>query len=447
MQTTLSGEAARARIVALVEPWIAERRAQGERVGDVLRHPAYGRIPVDAMQAMPELGTLRDTLLREAGAMTDRTGTPVWSRRTVAVVLLLAAMLFGAQVSAQQVALTPDSLTLAVGDTARVVATVRGATDQRIAYRGTNAAAFTTHRDGRVTARAAGCGYVRAGIVDSTWSRAQVRVCVVAAAPPVDTVVPPPPPPPPPPSGAWAANRPAGLTRITDSYFGGLRTDALNADGLAYAWDGRNGTDASAPFGPDVFETFYPGNHRGNGEGGASLYGRGNQQWREIYFALMLWVPANYSMHTNGEKFWYPVITTNGRVTSSTMLLWHTPEWAGYPGGASDSTWVFGLQTQIGDTNRYQPRDTPRLVKGRWQQVEVHMVMNTPGQRNGVLRVWVDGRPALAWTDVRYSAQSAQGVIDAIRFEGVRGGGASSVLTPPGGQVRRYSRLAFYAAP
>lgn len=452
MQTTLSGEAARARIVALVEPWIAERRAKGERVGDVLRHPAYGRIPVDALQAMPELGTLRDTLLREAGAITDRVGTPVWSRRTVAAVLLLAAALLAPPLEAQsrQVRIAPDSIVLSVGDTVRPAVTVRAGNgaavpNAALSYSGASSAIITAHRDGLITARAVGCTTWR--VTHATYARAQAAVCVTAAAPqpaPVDTVVPPPPPPP----GAFTQHLPAGLSLVTDTHFGNLLPCCrLNSDGLGMAWDGRNATDPSAPFGPAVFETFYPGNHRGNGEGGASLFSAGNRGWRHMYFAVMLWVPANYSMHTNGEKFFYPIVNTGNQQTSSFMLNWNIPAGAGYVGGAADSTWIFELQNQIGDPNRYQPANTKRPVKGRWQRIEAHLVMNTPGQRNGVLRVWVDGEPAVAWTDAYFSAQPTQSTFDAIRFEGVRGGGASSVLTPPEGQVRRYSRLAFYAAP
>lgn len=118
-------------------------------------------------------------------------------RLLVSLPLLLCAV----ALPAQQVALTPDSLTLAVGDTSRVVATLTGATGLRLSYRGTNATAFTTHLDGRVTARAPGCGYVRVGVVDSTWSRAQVRVCVVAAAPAPAPAPAPVPDPAPPPTG------------------------------------------------------------------------------------------------------------------------------------------------------------------------------------------------------------------------------------------------------
>lgn len=375
-----------------------------------------------------------------------------------AIAALLAAAALPAAAQTRTVSVTPDTLQLAVGDTARPRVAVRAGNGAAVpgaalTFSSSNATVFTAHRDGAITARAPGCATWR--VSHDTYARAQVAVCVVAAAPaptpdpvpvPVDTVRTPVPTPTPTPS-SFTPNLPAGLTRITDTYFGNLRTDGFNADGLAYAWSGRNATDASAPFGPAVFETYYPGNHRGNGEGGASLFGREGQAWRQMYFALMQWVPADYSMHTNGEKFFYPIVTTGGRQTSSLMLGWHTPEWAGYPGGASDSTFVFGLQTQLGDPNRFQARTAPRLVKGRWQRVEAHFVMNTPGRRDGTLRVWIDGALAIDWRDAYFSAQSAQSAFDGIRFEGVRGGGASSALTPPHGQVRRYSRLAFYAAP
>lgn len=127
--------------------------------------------------------------------------------RHLARSLLCLLLLCAVSLPAQQVALTPDSLALTVGDTSRVVATLTGASGLRLSYRGTNAAAFTTHLDGRVTARAPGCGYVRVGVVDSVWSRGQVRVCVVAAAPtPTPTPAPDPTPAPSPTSPGLLVN-------------------------------------------------------------------------------------------------------------------------------------------------------------------------------------------------------------------------------------------------
>lgn len=102
---------------------------------------------------------------------------------------LLALLAFPLALSAQQVSVRPDSLALVVGDTARLTATVRGAPDSLLAFTGSNAAIFTAHRDGRITARAPGCAFARVSV--GTWSRAQVRVCVTKR----DTVVVPPIPP------------------------------------------------------------------------------------------------------------------------------------------------------------------------------------------------------------------------------------------------------------
>jgi uncharacterized protein YjdB len=252
----------------------------------------------------------------------------------------------------------------------------------------------------------------------------------------------------PPPTGgaaptAFTPNLPSGLQLIVDSRFNSLAAAGqFNSEGLAYYWDGRHATDATAPYGSSVFETFYAGNNRGNGEGGANLYGQSGRNWRRMYFSLMMWVPANYSTHSNGEKFFYPIVNTNGQQTSSTMFGW-APIGSDTPNG---STFGFWYQAQIGDDNVWQPTSGARVRKGEWTQVEFYVVMNSPGQRNGIWQVWVNGQQVVNKTDARYSAQSVQSYFDGIRFSGVRGGGASSALTPPEGQVRRYNRLAFYAS-
>ncbi|MBM4018917.1 MAG: DNRLRE domain-containing protein [Planctomycetes bacterium] len=42
------------------------------------------------------------------------------------------------------------------------------------------------------------------------------------------------------------------------------------------------------------------------------------------------------------------------------------------------------------------------LEKNRWYSVEQHLKLNTPGEKDGVLRAWVDGRPAFQKTDLRF---------------------------------------------
>jgi hypothetical protein len=248
---------------------------------------------------------------------------------------------------------------------------------------------------------------------------------------------------PPPSFGAFTANLPAnnGLHLVTDTRFGNLQIQQLNADGLAYVWDGRNATDASAPYGSSVFETFYPGNDFGNGVGGAKVYNQEGNNWRKVYFSMAMWVPSNYSIHSNGEKFFYPLITTNGAITGSAPI-----NFAPIVGGPSGSNFGFVMIPRPGSVA--EPQNGAAMVpKGQWAQVEFYMEMNTPGSSNGVLKVWVNGQVATNRSDIMYSGASTQSVFDGIRFDGTRGGGVSNTPTPAGGQVRRYNRLAFYAAP
>jgi hypothetical protein len=42
------------------------------------------------------------------------------------------------------------------------------------------------------------------------------------------------------------------------------------------------------------------------------------------------------------------------------------------------------------------------LEKNRWYSVEQFLKINTPGQKNGILRAWVDGRLAFEKTDIRF---------------------------------------------
>lgn len=49
-----------------------------------------------------------------------------------------------------------------------------------------------------------------------------------------------------------------------------------------------------------------------------------------------------------------------------------------------------------------------RLEPGRWMRIEQEILLNTPGERNGVLRVWVDGKLKVERTDVVYRTSPEQ---------------------------------------
>lgn len=65
------------------------------------------------------------------------------------------------------------------------------------------------------------------------------------------------------------------------------------------------------------------------------------------------------------------------------------------------------------------------LVPGRWYRIDQHIVMNTPGQSNGVLQGWIDGRLAVDINNFRFTETNALG-IDIFDFSTFFGGGDSS---------------------
>jgi hypothetical protein len=46
------------------------------------------------------------------------------------------------------------------------------------------------------------------------------------------------------------------------------------------------------------------------------------------------------------------------------------------------------------------------LARGRWVRLEQEVVVNTPNEDDGVLRVWIDGVLNVQRTDMNYRAQS-----------------------------------------
>lgn len=51
-----------------------------------------------------------------------------------------------------------------------------------------------------------------------------------------------------------------------------------------------------------------------------------------------------------------------------------------------------------------------KLERGRWVRIEQEIALNTPGRRNGLMRVWVDGEMKLERTDMAFRQDPAQGL-------------------------------------
>jgi len=62
-----------------------------------------------------------------------------------------------------------------------------------------------------------------------------------------------------------------------------------------------------------------------------------------------------------------------------------------------------------------------RFTPGKWHNLKTEIVMNTPGQKNGIIRSWLDGEKALEITTLRFRDIPTIG-IDALYFSTFYGG-------------------------
>lgn len=71
------------------------------------------------------------------------------------------------------------------------------------------------------------------------------------------------------------------------------------------------------------------------------------------------------------------------------------------PGEVRLGTYLYHLD-QAGDCGDQILWDPGIVQQDRWYCVEGHVEMNTPGERDGRVDAWVDGRPALSWPGVAF---------------------------------------------
>lgn len=248
----------------------------------------------------------------------------------------------------------------------------------------------------------------------------------------------------------WALDPVAlGLSPLLETEFNGgtIGTGIPAADGLEYYGDGSfvQNAAASEQTPPNVFRTSYPGNSAGNGAGGAMIVANITGQ-RRFYLRLRAYFSPGYVVHSNNgtEKFFYP--RGAGGASDPSIGICYPETGAG--SGPSGTRIGIGIipQTVQGDGNFRPAESSPVWMgKGVINAVELFLQMNTAGQANGVFRAYINGVLHHERTTLQYTTDAA-GVWNIFRMDGTRGGGASSVLTPPGGQTRDYDYMAVWGA-
>ncbi len=149
----------------------------------------------------------------------------------------------------------------------------------------------------------------------------------------------------------------------------------------------------------------------------------------EIYFRYYLRLGADWNQSIGGGKMpgisgTYGIAGWGGRKSDGRngwsargLFLRTVPKKGDNPmaGLTPIGTYCYhaDMKGQYGDNFIWQDGYRGYLENNRWYCVEHYVKLNTPGEKDGILRGWIDGRPAFEKTDLRYR------LTDKLRIEQV----------------------------
>lgn len=123
--------------------------------------------------------------------------------------------------------------------------------------------------------------------------------------------------------------------------------------------------------------------------------------------------------------------TTNG---FSTRFMWSTGAEAFVYGYLADRTRRCGEGITA-------PRGEMQFEPGRWHRLDQEVRLNTPGERDGVLRVWFDRRLVIERRDILYRVKK-EVTIDGVFFSSFFGGSSRGNRSPQD-QVARFRNFEY----
>jgi hypothetical protein len=271
------------------------------------------------------------------------------------------------------ISVSPASVSLAVGDRQTLVVTGR--------YTGGGFGDVTS----QVTWSTAspGIASVNAGVIAAVGVGSAAVIASIAGL--ADTI----------PISVTPTNEPAGFSALTDHYFNTVD----NSDGEGFGlWSNTTDftieQDATAPRSPpNVAQFTYPaGFLAGSAPGHIEFDLPPNLS--QLYVAFYMKLSPNFdgqSSETNKVLFaWildHPAVFLSNQ-GSGADPLYPTVRYQ----GAFDSRAYF----------RQNVGTSQAMTRGQWRRWEVLLIANTPGQSDGVIRFWIDGRKVGDYADVHF---------------------------------------------
>lgn len=224
-------------------------------------------------------------------------------------------------------------------------------------------------------------------------------------------------------SRSGCPNEPEGLRVISDQGWSALPPNLPSHDPAHWAIDrGRAQlaivADSTAPrSGPWVLSGRFPkGLTGGYDPFSVALDFPGHSHLTTVYQCFTVKHSANFTHNGNMST---KMAFFRGEGTN------HGWRFGSHDTGAARYFFEFFLQEGAGDRDIVSRHDARPL--GRWRQYEVLVVGNTQGHRDGIVRVWADGRQILDRADVAFWAPSQQPGFRGLALEPTYGGGRHPV--------------------
>jgi hypothetical protein len=225
-------------------------------------------------------------------------------------------------------------------------------------------------------------------------------------------------------SGSYA-NQPAGATTITERRFDAVAEDGWPSPILANGGTAAITMDPAAPKSPDsVMQVTYPtGYPAGTTPFDQSVRTGGN--YTQFYGSVWLKYSSGFAVDNAGIlKILY--IWGDDEMPSLCLCV------NNYSGGNGNFTPQLGLQdaTNVNLVPNVSGQVGYGFPTGQWVRLEFFLQMNTPGNSDGIAKVWANGVLVSNYTNVNYIAGSTQHYWWKYELAPYWGGAGGTVATP-----------------
>lgn len=225
----------------------------------------------------------------------------------------------------------------------------------------------------------------------------------------------------------------------------GVYTAAMMQQDFPKASSWNNGLDEKRAViakekGDKFLRVTYTGKEFGPARGGVQFKVPFNQSYNELYFSYRVRFAIDFDFVKGGKLPGFtggtgPTGCVSDKNGFSARNMWRVD------GDAVQYLYAPRKISACGDDYNYiKGGVNQRFTPGKWQTVEHRLVMNTPGENNGVMQAWVDGVLVLDVKDFLFREAGSSFAIDSLYFSTFFGGG-DATWAPEMAQITDFDDL------